>query len=197
MQNNNVMGLFAEPVARYKIWAEPWQAQLLAWQLERRVNHSYSLDDHVLDHIPQLRDLIESQIQAFARTVMAFEDQPEITQSWINRYDQGDSIHQHNHPNSQLSATWYWQLPQESQILFHKQGLNSSTTWTQKFDRDPHNSTMFSTTVVRIPVSQGDLLVWPSYLIHSTPEHELAEPRYSLSLNAQPRTWGSDLYRSR
>ncbi len=81
MQNNNVMGLFAEPVARYKIWAEPWQAQLRATQLERRVNHSYSLDDHVLDHIPQLRDLIESQIQAFARTVMAFEDQPEITQS--------------------------------------------------------------------------------------------------------------------
>ena len=191
------MGLFAEPVARYKIWAEPWQAQLRATQLEYRGNHSYSLDDHVLDHIPRLRDLIESQVQAFADSVMAFEDQPRITQSWINRYDQGNSIHQHNHPNSQLSATWYWQLSKPSQILFHRQGLNSSTTWTQKFDRDPNRSTVFSTSTVSIRVEEGDLLVWPSYLIHSVPEHDDAEPRYSLSLNAQPVQWGSDLYRSR
>lgn len=193
----NIVSLFAEPVAKYTVWTGDWPEVLRLEPMELRQNHSYSRDQWVLDKWPRLRSSLEQCAQKFAREVMAFRDLPEITQSWINVYENSQWIHQHNHPNSMISGTWYWQLDQEAEILFHKQALNSHTTWTQKFDRDPQRATAWSTETVSIRVREGDLLLWPSYLIHSVPEWQGDQPRGSLSFNSQPRQWGSDLYSSR
>lgn len=192
-----IIGLFAEPVARYRVWPGDWQQVLTAEPMELRQNHSYSRDQWVLDKWPRLRSSLELCAQTFARDVMAFVDRPEITQSWINVYEKSQWIHQHNHPNSMISGTWYWQLDQEAEILFHRQGVNPPGTWQQKFDRDPQRSTEFSIDTVSVRVQEGDLLVWPSYLQHSVPAWQGTEPRGSLSFNLQPRQWGSDLYSSR
>lgn len=197
MTEPQMMGLFPEPVGRYSIWPGDWPQQLDSVEMELRDSHSYSLDTHVLDRWPTLKSAIELCIQRFARDVMAFKDTPRITQSWINRYTQGQWIHQHSHPNSMLSATWYWRVEDEAEILFHKHGLNTATTWTQKFDRDSQKSTAFSVETNSVRVAQGDLLVWPSYLIHSVPAWQGPGERASLSINALPDVWGSDLYSSR
>jgi uncharacterized protein (TIGR02466 family) len=165
--------------------------------MELRDSHSYSLDHHVLDQWPQLKRSIENCVQSFAKEVMAFKDIPVITQSWINRYEKDQWIHRHNHPNSMLSATWYWQLDDEAEILFHKHGTDPTTTWTQKFDRDLDNITGYAIETNSIRISEGDLLIWPSYLVHSVPAWQGPGERCSLSLNALPLTWGSDLYQSR
>lgn len=197
MNSSQVMGLFPEPLARYQVWPGSWAEQLRALPREFRKNHSYSTDNHVLDNFPPLKRALEACVQDFARSVMAFRDQPEITISWLNRYEPGQSIHMHNHPNSMISGTWYWQLEQEAEILFHKTGANSHTTWTQKFDRDLNNATGFSVETNSIRVAEGDLLLWPSYLIHSVPDWQGPGDRWSLSFNAQPKHWGSDLYEIR
>jgi uncharacterized protein (TIGR02466 family) len=197
MQSSQVMGIFPEPIARYSVWPGTWPDQLDQVGMEFRDSHSYSQDHHVLDQWPSLKNTIELCVQAFAREIMAFRDVPRITQSWINRYQSDQYIHQHNHPNSMISATWYWRLDSEAEILFHKHGLNTGTTWVQKFDRDTNKATGFSVETTSIRVSEGDLLIWPSYLIHSVPAWQGVGERCSLSLNAQPETWGSDLYRSR
>lgn len=197
MQSLDVMGLFPEPVARYTVWPGEWPKLLDCLDMEFRDTHSYSRDHRVLDQWPQLRRSLELCVQNFARDVLAFRDIPKITQSWVNVYAKGETIHQHNHPNSMISGTWYWRLDQEAEILFHKHGLNSAHTWTQKFDRDLDRSTGFSVETNSIRLQQGDLLLWPSYLIHSVPAWQGTGPRCSLSFNCQPDTWGSDLYRSR
>lgn len=196
-----VMGLFPEPVARYPVWSESWKTKLLSVNMEpidgQRYadNHDYSQDDRVLDQWPTLRKTILDCCSHFAANVMGIKTDLDITQSWINRYKQGEYIHQHNHPNSLVSATWYWQLPETAEILFHRHALNSGHTWTMKFDRDVNTQSDFAAQITSIRVDEGDLLIWPSYLIHSVPDWQGIEPRYSLSLNAMPRHWGSGLYR--
>jgi uncharacterized protein (TIGR02466 family) len=188
------MGLFPEPVSRYTVWAKNWQPKLDTEPLEFRNNHSYSLNDRVLDNYPELGSVIERTVNDFAGSVMGITDTLWITQSWINVYQQGQLIHQHNHPNSVISGTWYWSTP-PTEILFHKHGLNSQTTWTMRLDIDTKVGSGFSIKTNSIQVEENDLLLWPSYLQHSVSEHTDTEPRKTLSFNAMPRTWGSDLYR--
>ena len=198
---SQTVGLFPEPVSRYTVWSESWKPQLLSVNLEpvdRRHyadNHDYSHDDRVLDRWPTLNRTILDCCQQFANEVLGIRDPLRITQSWINRYRPGEYIHQHNHPNSLVSATWYWQLPETAEILFHRHALNSAHTWTMKFDRHGDSASGFAAQITSIRVEEGDLLIWPSYLVHSVPAWNHDEPRYSLSLNAMPEHWGSGLYR--
>ena len=188
------MGLFPSPAARYRLWSESWKSELDKFELEHRGNHSYSLDTSVLDSLPQLKAAIERDLNDFAQSVLGIAETIYITQSWINLYQQGDSIHQHNHPNSIISGTWYWDTP-DTEILFHKQGLNSATTWTMKLDQQVAPDRPFAVQTNSIRVEETDLVFWPSYLQHSVPPHADETPRRTLSFNSMPKTWGSDLYR--
>ena len=193
--NKQVMGLFPQPIARYVLWAKTWQTQLDQVTVEYHGNHSYSVSDQVLDDFPELKRVLEQEVNDFALDVMGISDELRITQSWINVYKQGDSIHQHNHPNSIVSGTWYWSTP-DTDILFHKHGLNSNTTWTMKLDQRVTDSRPFAVEINSIRVSENDVVLWPSYLQHSVPEHRDSQPRKTLSFNAMPKTWGSGLYRA-
>ena len=198
MSEQKILGLFPEPIGRYTVWADSWQDRLDEFELEYRQDlHLYSKDEYILDSIPELRRVISRCLKDFATNVIAIDDTPIITQSWINRYEHGQRIHEHHHPNSLLSATWYWRIPDDAQaeIRFHKQGLNTHSSWTMKFDRNTDCPSPFAATTNSVRVQQGDLLIWPSYMIHSVPEWPYQEPRCSLSLDSIPKAWGSHLYR--
>ena len=198
MNTPNVMGLFPEPIGKYTIWADSWQARLDEFTgADRGDLHWYSDDEHILDSIPELRKIISNCLKDFTQHVLAIADTPIITQSWINKYGPGQRIHEHHHPNSLVSATWYWRVPPDAdaEIQFHKQGLNTHSTWAMKFDQDASITSPFAVTTNSIRVQQGDLLVWPSYMIHSVPAWPYKDQRCSLSLDSIPKAWGSSLYR--
>jgi uncharacterized protein (TIGR02466 family) len=187
------MAIFPQPVSRYKLWARSWQTQLNQVPRQFRGNHEYSESDRVLDQFPELAKIITDAVNDHSRTVLGIQEPMFITQSWINVYNQGDSIHQHSHPNSIVSGTWYWSSEPTS-IQFHRTQLNSAQTWTIKIDQEP--VTHFSSQLVSVPVEENDLLLWPSHLQHSVAEHAITQPRCSMSFNSMPRSWGSDLYRA-
>lgn len=199
MDTSNIMGLFPEPIGRYKVWADSWQTRLDQVDMELHDDlHWYSKSEHVLDEIPELRRAIGKCLKQFTYEILNMDETPIITQSWINRYEKGQHIHEHHHPNSLVSATWYWRIPEgtDAEIRFHKQGMNAHSTWTMKFDKNPDRAwSPFAVTTNSIRVEQGDLLIWPSYMIHSVPHWPYEQARCSLSLDSIPRTWGSGLYR--
>jgi uncharacterized protein (TIGR02466 family) len=192
--NRQLMGLFPEPISRTTIWSSSWQELLDQEPVEQRTNHSYSINDRVLHNYPELLALITRQVNEFSESVLGIKEPLTITQSWINSYTPGQHIHRHNHPNSVVSGTWYWSTP-DTEILFHKHSLNSSQTWTMKLDQSSNSDTPFAVQTNAIRVAENDLLLWPSYLQHSTADHTGSQPRKTLSFNSMPRTWGSDLYR--
>lgn len=194
MKQKQTMGLFAEPVSRYTVWAKSWQSQLASEPIEFRDNHSYSVNTQVLANYPALEQIVTDLVNDFAMTVLGINESLTVTQSWINVYEPRQSIHQHSHPNSVVSGTWYWQT-EPTELLFHKHSLNSANTWTMKLDQDVAQDRPFAVKTNSIRLAENDLLLWPSYLQHSLPEHTGTELRKSLSFNAMPKHWGSDLYR--
>lgn len=195
MNQPQVMGLFPEPIARYGLWPQTWRDQLLSLELDpHRVNHSYSRSRRVLDDLPDLKQIIEQQINAYARDILAVREEFWITESWINRYDQGDSIHRHSHPNAFISGTWYWQTP-DTEILFHRRGLNADRSWTMEITQYPDDQHPWALQTTAVAVTEGDLILWNSYLQHSVREWPNETPRYTLSFNSLPRSWGAEFSR--
>lgn len=182
--------LFPQPLARFWVDPLPWQDLLRGEPMQRRELHWYSESNRVLDSYAELRNQLQDAVDGFS-DIYGFTDRSEITISWLNENRQGDSTHQHQHPNSIFSGCWYWDVIDTTEIHFHRQPTGSLGTWVIKLDQRETEWTT-DTTVVR--VRQGDLLIWPSFLQHSVPGHQGRGRRRTLAFNTMPRSWGSDLY---
>lgn len=186
-----IIPLFPQPLARYRIDPKPWQQELRRVPMERRQYHWYSTSNEITRQWPDLEQALQAAVDDFSTRIMGFTDRPEICISWLNESRRGESTHQHQHPNSMISGCWYWDVVGTSEIHFHKQPTGSLGTWVIKLDERP---TQWNSENTSITVTEGDLLLWPSYLQHSVPEHPGPGTRRSLAFNTMPRSWGSDLY---
>jgi uncharacterized protein (TIGR02466 family) len=113
---------------------------------------------------------------------------------WINA-NVGGFQHPHNHSNSLFSATYYIQLdndihsgldfynPRTPSSLF-KPFIEVSGKHITDYTKDKHS----------VQVSQGDLLIWPSELMHGYDQAKVTVPRVSMSINFLPETVKSRVY---
>lgn len=160
--------------------------------MQRRELHWYSETNQVLAAYPQLRAELQQHVDHFHRQIMGFLDPVEIIISWLNENRKGDTTHQHQHPNSIISGCWYWDVIGTTVIHFHRQPTGSLGTYYIKLEQA---QTQWNSDDTEIKVQQGDLLLWPSYLQHSVPQHPGPGTRRTLAFNTMPKTgWGSDLY---
>jgi uncharacterized protein (TIGR02466 family) len=141
------------------------------WQSERNLHEQ-----------PGLSGLVAC-IDRAARSVMRFlrigDDAFEITGCWANIYAPGASHGIHSHPNNFLSGVYY---------LHTRAGAD-----TVNF-HDPRNQTGIirpmvteltreNTDQVVVTLSNGTLLIFPSYLQHSVEPNRSEEQRMSVSFN--------------
>lgn len=103
-----------------------------------------------------------------------------ITQSWLNYTKKGEYHHQHKHPNSFLSGVFYINADRDrDKILFATPVVSGN------IDIPPESHNFFNSKEWWLPVSSGDLLIFPSTLHHSVPGTE-TDNRISLSFNTFP-----------
>ena len=139
-----------------------------------------SIDTFILDR-PELKNIhafIKLKLKEYATNILGSDTEMVITQSWINKLRQGESHSEHIHPNSIISGVWYPQVhEQSSSIYFLKpvEGVRFSCNVANEF-----NCVQFS-----LPVRMGELIMFPSNLMHSVSTHQFEEDRISLSFN----TW--------
>ena len=130
----------------------------------------------------ELRDLI-SCISSVAKSILRFlrigYDAFEVTGCWANVLAKGATHKVHSHPNNFLSGVYYVRTqPGANTINFH----------------DPRNQTRIirppvaeltaeNTDQVVVEVTNGTLLMFPSYLEHSVDPNTSAEERISISFN--------------
>ena len=139
-------------------------------------------DTHVLNapEMQSLRAAVAESITQFGRKVISSEAKHEfyLTQSWLNYTKPGESHHRHQHSNSLISGVLYINAKQEMdgisfyrpgtpQIMVTEQGLNwyNAPSWT------------FS-------VATGDLVLFPSQLMHGVQQTSGDHIRISLAFNA-------------
>ena len=96
-----------------------------------------------------------------------------ITESWTVYLNNGQSVHNHNHANSIVSGVLYYN---DAKISF----VNDKRPFLW-FDESEFNE--FNSNEHMMNLSQGDLILFPSSLVHFVRPIEQEKTRMSLSFN--------------
>jgi uncharacterized protein (TIGR02466 family) len=103
-----------------------------------------------------------------------------VTQAWANYTTRGQNHHAHRHPNSFLSGVFYLSVKPEDKIVFVKDpqpaiqmAMNVENEW---------NSMMMPFTV-----RPGDLVIFPSSLMHMVNTVSTPDTRVSIAFNSYLR----------
>ena len=130
----------------------------------------------------QLADLI-SCTQSTAQTILQFlkvaYDSIEITGCWANINASGASHAIHSHPNNFLSGIYYVSThPGADSVNFHDPRPQTGIIRPPVTELTSQNADQ-----VVVTVSDGMLLMFPSYLAHSVAPNESGKLRISISFN--------------
>lgn len=128
-----------------------------------------------------LRADLNKYLRVYMQEVLCIAGEPHITQSWANKSHPGEGHHIHQHPNSFVSASFYLAAPEGSSILFHK-AVENTSTYTMR-PATTGQTSVFTEPVCELPVQTNDLVMFPSYVLHSVAPNPLEVDRWSLALN--------------
>lgn len=149
------------------------------------VNHSKTNNSlsHMTTDKNVLNDVRMSKIQLFINQsllkykndIMKVKSKCElyITESWIVYLNNGESVHQHSHPNSIISGVLYHN---EAEITFVNE--KRPIIW---FDESGYNE--FNSNEHKMKLKQGELILFPSTLTHCVRPIEQEKTRMSLAFN--------------
>lgn len=101
------------------------------------------------------------------------------TISWLNFTDKTQYHHKHCHHNSVVSGCLYINAKKESDCIVFTKRATGENWQIQPNDYNAFNSNEFS-----VPVNTGDLVLFPSNLIHSVPKTDHDYMRISLAFNS-------------
>ena len=164
---------------------------------ENIFNYS-STETYILDKgLSEIRFFIEKSIRTYVETVIIggkydeYDFDFRITQSWLNKtLRNSDGHHIHNHPNSFISGVFYVRVkPDVDYIVFSRPN--------QQFFQFPIKEyNTFNSYQWSVGVSEGQLLLFPSTLIHEVKPPKVSNmissdddayaDRISLSFNVFP-----------
>lgn len=105
-----------------------------------------------------------------------------ITSMWVNAQYQRQNHAPHRHPNSLFSGIWYLDTPPGSQCFMLYDPRSGSDVIKPRTKNVQGN--------IGVAASAGVMLMWPSWLMHSTQSitvNELDRPRISLAFNVMLR----------
>jgi len=199
---NEVIGLFPTPVMRAPAVLEP---SLVAGLTDFLVNHCTTANNSSdqLSHTALLKPsdtpLLVTAAMRFTPLLEEFgallfgERLPwSLKEMWGNVLDKGGRQAMHNHANSFISGVVYLTRPHpDSRTVFMKSP--GGTEYSFKNDHagvvtGPYNSERW----VSMPPEPGDVILFPSYLMHAVPPNP-GERRVTMAFNAIPSrldSWG-------
>jgi uncharacterized protein (TIGR02466 family) len=198
MTNNNVLKFFPDPVFKYKISdykkhnkdltnyiydiynkdqegihlsnINGWHSRPFNLQEKNSPPHNFFLD--IKNHI----------IDVFENYGWVFNSEKIKCQAMWAVINKKDNFNvEHIHANCHLSAAYYVKLPKNSGNLKIYNPNNISR------NRFPQISKPTELNILSrlLKVSEGDLLIFPSYLPHSVPKNESDEDRIVVSFNLE------------
>ena len=192
--NCELLSIFPTPVVKFKV---PGELMDLVPDLKNRLNqyprktetHIISANSYVLHStgLEALKSWLTARTTEFMRLVLTIDSSATITQSWVNKNTPDQYTHQHPHQNSIVSGVFYMDVPDGNALLvFHKRdnGGDGYFVIEPKYYGDEGRDYTFSSKTYKLPVSTGELVLFPSWLIHSVPVNKTESDRWSLSFNS-------------
>ena len=132
-----------------------------------------------LPEFQQMTEIIQTATQKVLEFLRVAPTPFEITGCWMNVAPPGAGHPLHGHPNNYLSGVYYVSAPDETNhIMFTDFRMERQVVLPRYTERLPQN-----TSVARMSVSEGDLIVFPAWLPHSVEPNPTETERISLSFN--------------
>lgn len=103
-----------------------------------------------------------------------------ITGCWVNIMPKGSQSHpRHTHPNNYLSGVYYVQVPTGGDsIVFHDPKPQTNVITPRVATPNAYNARQAT-----LPIQEGVMAMFPSWLAHSVPPHQGEKDRISVSFN--------------
>ena len=102
-----------------------------------------------------------------------------VTQSWLNFTDKTQYHHKHYHHNSIISGCLYINARKDSDCIMFTKRATGEPWQIQALEQNYFNCNEFT-----VPVETGDIVLFPSNLIHSVPQTDHEYTRISLAFNS-------------
>jgi len=148
---------------------------------------AYVLRDRVFDNI---KTKVESALEEYKNNIIVPNNELTltVTQSWVNWTKTDEYHHAHRHPNSFISGVVYINATEEDSIKF-------TNPQQSVFDIPPKEFNMFNSLTWELPVKTGDIIIFPSTLIHEVAiKKGSKDERVSLAFNVYPNGIIGDNY---
>ena len=197
-----VFELFPTPVMRVPALLSPDAARALAKRLAQAAvvanGHSAQLahtrilgpgDDAELDAVVEQ---MGPHLQAFGRLIFGESLRWLVKEIWVNVLQSGGSQTLHNHANCFASGVLYLSPTDSSACTVFTRSLGGTEFTFRNTHRGSESGPFCAYKWVMPQPEPGDLILFPSYLLHEVPVNQGAE-RVTLAFNAIPHrldAWG-------
>jgi uncharacterized protein (TIGR02466 family) len=184
--NSNMINLFPLPLQKTKLRRAYSERELNFVKAELQSNHKSianyaSTNKYILnaDEMLDIRQVLQDALDTYFKEVFNSSNKLslKITQSWLTLTGNGESHHEHTHPNSVASGVLYINLGKNDGISFYR---NEDSQW-YEFLRE--KETFYSAKSFFIPCEAGDIVIFPSNLRHGVKQNSLQVERISLAFN--------------
>jgi uncharacterized protein (TIGR02466 family) len=176
----NLHNLFPTPVAFFKTSITDDEKSFIAALDQTPNSGNTTSKNNYLFRAPEMQRLAaeaDGCLSEYMKTVYApkFDVNPYVTQSWANYTNPGQHHHKHAHPNSFVSGCIYISAKAD-RIYFFKEGYQQIKVPTDNFN-------VYNSESWWLEVNEGDIILFPSSLVHMVETLGDKETRISLSFN--------------
>ena len=143
--------------------------------------NSVSTSGYVLenDKMVRVKEMMQSQFDDYIVNVLRISNKFSITNSWTTRNKNSEPHGAHSHANSMFSAVYYVKATSGEIRLYLKPTYSQSFNF--KFDIIEYND--INSGHWSYPVKTGDVLIFPSHIVHEVLPNEDVEDRIILGAN--------------
>ena len=154
----------------------------LEYQSMPALGNSFSKDLNILDKFPKIKKMFLEKTKIFEEEVIGGLSPAEIymTQSWVSDTSKNEHHISHRHDNSLFSAVLYISVPEDGCIDFqYRSRLFESFNFFTPFQK----VTEYNTSTTKLPVKDGDFIMFPSWLSHSVATNVSSKHRTIIGAN--------------
>jgi len=146
----------------------------------KNLGNIHTLEKNILDkkELKHIKKFIELSLEEYLRNIFNPKKNVKlyVTQSWINYTDINGYHKPHTHQNSLVSGVLYFNADDNDSISFYKNDTSFITL-------QPKNFNVFNSTSWWMKVKTGQLMLFPSSLMHGVNTKQGSNTRISLAFN--------------
>lgn len=184
----DIFNLFPTPIFKANIDRKFTKKELNFVEKQKRqcvknVGNTHTKDSYILNNKPfeNIKTFLNDCCNEYLKTVICPKEKNinlYITQSWLNYTREKESHHHHSHPNSVVSGVLYFDCDKEKdKITF------TSPSGYKQIQPEIGNFNIWNSDKWWLELQTGELLMFPSSLMHQVETKEGSNTRISLAFN--------------